>query len=146
VDWTSSGAVRGAIYPLAAGVATAASWLAWFGWHRAKTLGPDGYLHGPYESWQVAGFVLILGAIAAVLGWVGQVFSGVAVVTVVTTLAFSSDALADTKNNDGLWLVGAILVAVGTFCWVCAIGAVSRSVRRRLRPNSQCSAPSPEVD
>lgn len=98
-------------------VATLANYVGWLGWDTTKELGPDGYLHGPYEPWQVVGVVLVLGVIAAAAGWRRHPWVAVAVTTTVMTASFSVQGATEPRN-DGLWPIGAFMVAIGTFLGV----------------------------
>jgi len=110
------------------GFATLANYLVWLGWDQTKYRGPDGNLHGPYQPWQVVGLVLVLGAIAAAAGWHRR--SGVAVIvsTLVMTVCFSYQGATD-PLNDGLWPIGAALVACGTSAGVAVVGAAAAAVK-----------------
>jgi hypothetical protein len=99
------------------GLATLADYLVWLGWDTTKELGPDGYLHGPYEPWQVVGLVLVLGVIAAAAGWRRHPWEAVIVTTVVMMLCFVVSGAMDPRN-DGLFIIGAFMAAVGTFLGV----------------------------
>lgn len=115
-------------------LASLAGYLALLGWDQQKTLGSDGYLHGPYEPWQVVALCAVVGAAAAWAGWRRDRLVGSAAAAVTMTLAFSIDAATD-RQNDGLWPIGAFVVLVATFVgfWLCAtVGAWLRERRRHL--------------
>jgi hypothetical protein len=95
------------------GVATLADYVGWLGWDQTKFLGPDGSLHGPYEPWQVVGVVLVLGVIAATACVRRRPGVAVVVTTLVMTVCFSVQVATD-PLNDGLWPIGAFMVAAGT--------------------------------
>jgi hypothetical protein len=128
-DAGSSGAAS--LVPTAAlvGVTTLASYLGWLGWDQTKYRGPDGNLHGPYQSWQVVGLVLALGVIAGVAGWRRRPWVAAVVSTLVMTACFSVQGATD-PLNDGLWPIGAFLVAVGTFGGVALVAFVSSRLHR----------------
>jgi hypothetical protein len=99
------------------GLATLANYVGWLGWDQTKHLGPDGNLHGPYDPWQVVGAALVLAVIAAVAGWRRHPWDAVAMTTLVMTVCFSVTGATDSRS-DGLWPIGAFMVAVGTFLCV----------------------------
>ena len=106
------------------GVATLADYVGWLGWDQTKHLGPDGFLHGPYEPWQVVGVVLVLGVIAAAAGLRRQPWVAVVVTTLVMTVCFSVQGATD-PLNDGLWPIGAFMVAAGTCAGVALVALLA---------------------
>ena len=116
------------------GLATLADCLAWLGWQRAKHLGPDGYLHGPYDPWQIAGFIVVLGVIVVAAASRGHAKVAVVTTTLVVTLFFSVQGATDPRS-DGLWPIGAVLVAVGTAC-AASLTVAPVLLWRRVRPRS----------
>jgi hypothetical protein len=102
-------------------VATVADYMAWLGWDQHKDVHPDGSLSGPYETWQVAGFVLILVALTVWVSRRGHIVLGTVVVPVVLTICFSIDPATDSEN-DGLWPVGAAAVLFGSALGVALVG------------------------
>ncbi|MFI6506391.1 hypothetical protein ACIBCT_02200 [Streptosporangium sp. NPDC050855] len=89
-------------------VASAVNYLAWLGWDRQRDVAPDGTVSGPYQTWQVAGLVIVLGILAVVAGRRGHPVLGTAAVAVVTWLAWSVDAAL--SDDSGLWVVGSLLL------------------------------------
>jgi hypothetical protein len=120
---------------LALAVLTAASYASWIGWDQNKTLGSDGYQHGPYDTWQVVGLVVSLAVLALAAGWHQHAVLGAVVISATTTLLFSVDAATDV-GSDGLWGVGAVLVAVGAMAGSIAVGKLGTLATRRrsIRP------------
>jgi hypothetical protein len=108
------------------GVGTFANYIGWLGSDQTKTLGSDGYLHGPYEPWQIVGAVLVLVLIAGVAGWRRHPWTAVATATLVMTVSFSLTAATDPRS-DGLWPIGAFIVAVGTFLGVGVVALVANA-------------------
>lgn len=106
-----------------------AGYFALLGWHRPKTLGADGYQHGPYEKWQVALLVVALAILAAWCGWVGWGVLGMIIATAALTLMFSVEA-ATRVDSDGLWPIGALLVAAGTIAGSLALSTVADRLHR----------------
>lgn len=125
------------------GVASLVDCLGWLGWQRAKHLGPDSYLHGPYEPWRVAGLLVVLGVIVVAATARGYAKVAVVMTTLVVTLFFSVQGATDPRS-DGLWPIGAILVAVGTAGGTSlAVALVLLSRRVRSRPPEAASPGGP---
>ena len=116
------------LVPLVVCVVTVVAYLALLGWDQQKTLGADGYQHGPYEAWQVVATVGVLGVLAAWCGWRGRVLMGSGVGAAVFTVVWSVDA-ATNSESDGLWPVGAALVAVGTGGGFLLVAALTNRAR-----------------
>jgi hypothetical protein len=112
-------------------VATFVNYLGWLGWDRTKYLGPDGSLHGPYEPWQIVGLVLVLSAIAAAAGWLRRPWMAAGVTTVVMMISFAVSGAMD-PDADGLFIVGAFMVAVGTFLGIGLVAGVAMALARAL--------------
>lgn len=106
------------------GVATLVNYLGWLGWDQTMYRGPDGYLHGPYESWQFVGVVLGLAVIAAVAGWRHRPWEAVISATVVMMLCVVVDGAMD-PLNDGLFIIGAFVAAGHTFSIVGLVALVA---------------------
>ena len=118
-------------------VATAATWFAWLGWDDEYQVDPaTGSSSGPYEAWQVVGCVVTL----LVLGLaVGVLFSPwlLAVVPPVFTVAWTVDAAG--SDDSGLFIVGAVLVLVGTSFGAAVVALVAvglRALRRARTPST----------
>lgn len=110
--------------------ATAAGYLGWLGWDQHKDPLPGGGVGGPYQAWQVLGLVATLGAVAVAAGVRGHPVAAVLGMTVTMTLCFSVDAATD-ADGDGLWPVGALLVAAGTFTGSCLVAGPAYALRSR---------------
>lgn len=94
--------------------------VALLGWDTEYDLDPStGQVSGPYSTGQVVLVGVLLLALGLAAAWHGPP-ALVAVVPVVLTLAWSVSA-ATAPDGDGLWPVGALLVAAGTAAgaWVC---------------------------
>lgn len=120
----------------AVALGTLIAYLAWLGWDQTKELGADGYLHGPYQSWQVAGLVITIVALASIGGRLMPPLLSAFVISVVLTLTWSVDAATDPgMENDGLWPIGSIMIAAGSFTavWVVASASAVWTRRRPLR-------------
>lgn len=128
---------RGPVHGVAGHVVTAvvvavtslAAYLLLLGWDQQKTLGADGYLHGPYEAWQVAALVVVLAVGAAWSGWRHHSVVGASVAATTLTAIWSTDAATDSEN-DGLWPVGALLVAIATMGGFLLVAAIASRVAR----------------
>ncbi|MDT4987920.1 MAG: hypothetical protein QOI74_2014 [Micromonosporaceae bacterium] len=126
-------AVRGRLSRVILGVPilialTVVTWWLWLGRDTTYQTDPvTGAATGPYEAWQVVGCVLSLAAIAVVGGWVLPPWAVVAAMTVSFTVAWSWAAAV--TDDTGLWLVGAVLVAVGLAAGSAALSFGARAVR-----------------
>lgn len=109
---------------------TLIAYMAWLGWDQRKELGADGYLHGPYQWWQVAGLAITVIVVAAIGGRLGYSVIAVFVISGVLTLAVSIDAATDLEN-DGLWPIGSIQVAIGSFVGVYLVSSAAEFWTRR---------------
>ena len=119
---------------LGCGVVCVAAYLAFLGWGQQKELDPQtGTETGPYAAWQVMGVALVLAAVAAVAGWAGRGRLAVIVLTVVLTTVFAIDA-ATGADADGLWPIGAGLVALAALAGTGAVAALAANLARRRAP------------
>ncbi|MER6969052.1 MULTISPECIES: hypothetical protein [Streptomyces] len=108
-----------------------ALWAAWLGWDQHRDVHPDGSTTGPYEAWQVIGLVLTL--LPPVFWAVSRhyVAGAVAGTTAGLTLAAGYDWSDD---SSGLFMVGVVLVMMGSLAVTAAVSAVVPALRRRDRP------------
>ncbi|WP_329188304.1 hypothetical protein [Streptomyces sp. NBC_01428] len=108
-----------------------ALWAAWLGWDQHRDVHPDGSTTGPYEAWQVIGLVLTL--LPPVFWAVSRhyVAGAVAGTTAGLTLAAGYDWSDD---SSGLFVVGVVLVMMGSLAVTAAVSAVVPALRRRDRP------------
>ena len=106
--------------------ASLANYLAWLGWDQERDVEPDGSLSGPYQPWQVAGLVIVLGILAALAGRRGHPKVGTLGIAGVMWLAWSIDAAM--SDDSGLWAVGAVMLFPAVFLGVGLVAflAVSR--------------------
>jgi peptidoglycan/LPS O-acetylase OafA/YrhL len=110
--------------------AVAATYGAFLGWDQQKDLDPaTGHLSGPYQAWQVVGCGAVLAALAFETGRRGRPWTAAVVVPLVLTACFSVDAATD-ADSDGLWPVGAALVALGSFAGALAAAALGKRLAR----------------
>lgn len=115
--------------PVLAGISLAV-WAAWLGWDQHRDVQPDGSTTGPYEAWQVIGLVLTL---LVPVYWAasrryiaGAVLGTTAGLTIAAFLDWSDDA-------SGLFMVGVLLVMMGSLAVTAAASAVIASVNRNGR-------------
>ncbi|MDQ0931469.1 hypothetical protein [Streptomyces turgidiscabies] len=120
-------AVRHPLSTLVVAGATLALWAAWLGWDQQPDVHPDGSTTGPYEAWQVIGLVLTL---LAPVYWAasrryvpGAVLGTTAGLTVAAFYDWSDDA-------SGLFMVGVIMVMMGSLAVTAAVSAVIASMKR----------------
>jgi hypothetical protein len=110
------------------------SWLAWLGWDTDKDLDPvTGRETGPYTVAQVAGcaLTLIVLLVVAVLAGLPR-WTAAATVTVSFTVAWAVGAAV--RADDGLFLIGAPLLAIGMAAGTAIVVLVTDGIRRRSRP------------
>ncbi len=94
-------------------VISAGLWWGWFAWDNQYVVDPvSGSTSGPYELWQVIGCA----ASWIVLGWIGNRFLQPFLVILIMPAAFTTAFAITASRSDesGLWLVGAILMVLGT--------------------------------
>lgn len=116
----------------AAGI-VAGSYLALLGWHRAKETDPvTGNQSGPYHVWQVILVAVVVALVAVALGRLG--LQNVALVVIPLTLVamFSADA-ATAPDGDGLWPVGAALLAAAALAGTAVIARLGSALRPQVR-------------
>lgn len=119
---------RAVLWAVAAAGFTASAYLLLLGWHAGKTVDPTtGNETGPYEAWQVILLCAAIGVISAVLGWLRLVVVAIVVVPVTVTALFAADS-ASSPDGDGLWAVGAVLVALGSFAGVALVSLLARRI------------------
>ncbi|MFC3502502.1 hypothetical protein ACFOOK_16205 [Micromonospora krabiensis] len=108
---------------------SATSWYAWLGWDTGYRVDPvTGATSGPYEVWQVVGcaLTLLVVLVGALLAGVRPVLASAAL-----TLAFTAawTAAAASRDDSGLYAVGAVLLLVGLAVGTAVVAAVVRAVR-----------------
>lgn len=128
-----SARLKSPVTVVALALLTAACWWAWLAWDETYQIDPvTGNASGPYEAWQVIGCVLslvVVGSVAALLlpAWVV-----VGTMTVAFTAAWT--ATAQSQDETGLFMVGAMLVFVGMACASGVLVALVQAIARRRRP------------
>jgi hypothetical protein len=113
--------------------ATLVNYLAWLGWDQRKDVQPDGTETGPYHAWQIAGLVLVLGALTVAAAWRGHPTVAAIAITAAMIAAYAVDAATETAPDANPWPIGAVLLGVGTLLGTGVTAAVTAAVRRRLR-------------
>jgi hypothetical protein len=106
---------------------SAALWAAWLGWDQHRDVHPDGSTTGPYEVWQVAGLVLTL---LVPVYWAAsrRYFAGA---VLGTTLGLTAAAYYDWSDDaTGLFVIGVVLVMLGSFAATAAVSAVIAAVKK----------------
>ncbi|MBO0596711.1 hypothetical protein I2485_04450 [Nesterenkonia sp. E16_7] len=117
---------------------SAGAWFAWMGWDQEYQVDPvTGLASGPYEAWQVIGCGITLLAVAVPASW-GRHWKAALLLPPSFTLAWSVTAAAE--DMTGLWMVGAVMVLIGSSLGTAAIlgvtGAVESVLRRIRRPGA----------
>ena len=117
------------LWAILVAVGTAVVYGALFAWDQHKDLDPETMsVSGPYEAWQVILAVLLLGLLALVAGRRGRPWVATVALPVVFTLCFAVDAATD-PDADGLWIIGAFLVAIGTTAGTAAAAGLGLVLR-----------------
>ena len=115
---------------LSVALVTVLAWWAWLGRDTTMNYDPatDTY-SGPYTTWQVAGAVLtlLLLLIAAVLLRVNPLVAAAAM-TISFVVAWTVSAAS--QDESGLFLVGAVLVAIGMTAGTAVVAAITSRLRR----------------
>ncbi|MGC9498142.1 hypothetical protein [Streptomyces sp. WG7] len=106
---------------------TSALWAAWLGWDQRRDVHPDGTTTGPYEAWQVIGFVLTL---LAPVCWAASRRYFVGAVPGVTVGATVSAFYDWSDDASGLFVIGVGMVMVGSFAVTAALAAVIAALQR----------------
>ncbi|MER5383684.1 hypothetical protein OG788_17705 [Streptomyces sp. NBC_00647] len=115
---------------LLAGVSLAV-WAAWLGWDQHRDVQPDGSTTGPYEAWQVIGLALVL--LAPVYWAASRRYVAAAVLG--TTAGLTVAAYYDwSDDSSGLFMVGVVLVMMGSLAVTGVVSAIASAVRQGGRP------------
>lgn len=95
-----------------AGLLVLVNWLVWLAWDQRRDIDPvTGDSTGPYEAWQVVGFVVVLIAVTMALARSGQRLAA----TVGNTLGVALCSWVDWSEPSGLYLIGVCLATLATF-------------------------------
>ncbi|MFY1670983.1 hypothetical protein ACN27G_13585 [Plantactinospora sp. WMMB334] len=112
---------------------TALAYWAFLGWDRQKETDPvTGAETGPYQAWQLIGLGVVLALLVFEAGRRGRPWLAGVVVPVVLTVAFSLDA-ATSPDGDGLWVIGAVLVLLGSALGTGVVAGLGAALGRRTR-------------
>ncbi|KNC18783.1 hypothetical protein AC792_10195 [Arthrobacter sp. RIT-PI-e] len=106
---------------------SAGLWYGWFAWDTEYYLDAStGEMAGPYRVWQGVG-AFLCGIVVMIVAY-RTLHIGVALVVLPAsfTLAWISTAAAD--DVTGLWMVGAIMVAVGSFLGAAVLLSLTAAV------------------
>jgi len=109
--------------------ATVATWAGWLSWQAGYRTDPlTGEINGPYSAWQVAGCVVTL----AVVAGVAARRLGPRLIVPVMAAAFTTPwaVQAAAEDQTGLWLVGAMLVLIGTAAGAAVVSGATRLIHR----------------
>ncbi|MEH0635151.1 hypothetical protein QBA35_17755 [Streptomyces bottropensis] len=118
---------------LVTAVASLTMWAAWLGWDQRRDLHPDGSSTGPYEPWQVIGLVLTLLVPVVWAASRGHIASAV----VGTTAGLTAASFYDWSDDaSGLFVIGVMMVALGTAAMTTALSFLAASIWRRPQPTA----------
>lgn len=108
---------------------TASCWLAWMAWDDSYYNDPaTGTTSGPYQAWQVIGCVLCL--IALGVGATIRLAAPLVVAVMSVTFTAAWSVTAASRDETGLWIVGAMLIFVGMLCGATVISGLTTAVLR----------------
>ncbi|MFI5937321.1 hypothetical protein [Actinoplanes sp. NPDC051494] len=117
-------------------VLSGGAYWALLGWDSEKDFHPDTNSYtGPWSAWQVLGLAAIVGLLAFAAGRAGRPGLATAVIPVAITTGFVVTASTD-PQGDGLWPIGAALVALGTVAGVVLVAYVTRALSQLRRPSA----------
>ena len=110
--------------------ATVLTWWLWLGRDTEYQVDANGVESGPYTTGQVAGCVLSLLVllVAAVLLGVRPLIAAAAM-TIAFTVAWTAQAAA--SDESGLFVVGAIMVLVGSAAGTSVVALATHAIRHR---------------
>ena len=111
--------------------AAAGNWAGWLGWDQTRDVQPDGRETGPYQVWQVVGFVLVLAALCIAAAAFRHFFTAVAAPALGTMTALCLDWSDD---DSGLWLVGAFMAFIGLLAGGSIIAGLTFALQKRPSP------------
>ncbi|MFD6858484.1 hypothetical protein ACFWCF_14245 [Rhodococcus sp. NPDC060090] len=126
---------RTALTLIVVAAASAATWFAWLGWETGYRTLPDGSVTGPYSTMQVvaAGATIACIVVAGCLALRCSVRGSIAVVACTTVgFALAWGRAAAASDETGLWVVGLLLLVVGTAAGGSAVAVLTRLMSRRV--------------
>lgn len=120
-------------------VLAAGLWFGWFGWDTEYQYdAATGRTTGPYEVWQGVG-ALLCGVVVAALAYRLLRFAvAVLVLPAFFTLAWIITAAA--ADSSGLWVIGAVLVAVGSVLGAGLLLGIAATLNAVLRGRRRSGA------
>ncbi len=83
--------------------ATVVSYALWLGSNENYKIGADGYEHGPYQPWQVIGFVSVMALVVAIVGSQLLVLDTAVVVSIALTVTFAAYSAPEDRQGYGEW-------------------------------------------
>ncbi|WP_212995932.1 hypothetical protein [Winogradskya consettensis] len=116
----------------AAGLAVLSGGAYWalLGWDTQRDLDPaTGSITGPWSAWQVLGLAAVVGVLAFAAGRARRAWLATFVIPAAVTASFIVSASQD-PDGDGLWPIGAALVALGTVAGVVLVSFVTQALTR----------------
>ncbi len=120
---------------------SAGLWVGWFAWDTEYQFDPStGEMAGPYAIWQGVGASLC-GIVVAGFAYRLLPF-GVAVLVLPASFTLAWIGTAAVGDETGLWMVGAILVALGTTLGAVVLLGIAAAVApvHRGRPSTSSAA------
>ncbi|PWG08087.1 hypothetical protein DF268_39755 [Streptomyces sp. V2] len=125
MDTRLQGPARQVVSFLVFALVAAGLWGGWLGWDQERDVQADGSSTGPYEAWQVVGLgVCLLGVVgwAALRGCRADVDLGV-------SAGLAGAAYLDwSDDSSGLFMIGVLMVAVGSLVGATAVSVGVRSL------------------
>ena len=126
--------VRSLLIALGLAVLSVGTWWAFLGRDDTRDVDPvTGSTTGPYEAPQVIACGLVLVGLVAAGTVVLPPWPAVGAVAVPFTAAWGVNAAA--QDDSGLWVVGGVLVLLGTVAGGALVAVVTRRLRGRARSN-----------
>lgn len=112
-------------------VITAIAYAALLGWDTGYQTDPvTGEISGPYQAWQVITLALVIGALAAWAGWNDHLALALLVIPTTLVIAFLVLTVRG-QDETGLFIVGALLLLIGSAVGVGIAGGLAAGVARR---------------
>jgi hypothetical protein len=125
-------ATRNVLGAIATAAAAVAAWWVWLGWDAERRLDPVTQVEsGPFEAWQVVGFVLTLVLLAVLAALVVAPWLVAPAMTLAVTGAWSVWAAGG--DDSGLWVVGAVAVFLGSAVGSTVVCVTVWAIRRAFR-------------
>ncbi|EXF24237.1 hypothetical protein BG28_07260 [Nesterenkonia sp. AN1] len=103
---------------------SAGAWFGWMAWDQEYQVDPvTGMEHGPYEAWQVIGCGITLLLIAL---WTSRSRWWLTVLLLPPSFTVAWSLTAAAEDSTGLWLVGAMLVGIGSTLGTVVVLGITR--------------------